>query len=346
MRYVSIMGSDNRTFAAALVDMGVHGHIRMVEEKHGWLSGKKINLERLTSDSPLPEEEQAALNDICSPGESILMEQKNYKSFMAAKNNLDAVLKRQYEGKMFKRNIGWAVAGLLLFAALFWLTCAAVAASTYGEVMWQVGVVVGTFVAVALLWLAFHESKGGGKCLLSLVGVAAFFVAFALGMPVLGAAFASGWWLPLILPLLAVPIVLSAFIWIAAPTKDGRKVLDHIAGFKQYLSITEGERLDRMTPPRDTPELFEKYLPFAIALAVENHWATRFEGVLAAAAAQGQQGFAWYSGSSSPWSNPTSFVDSVGSSLSSAVGSASSAPGSSGGGSSGGGGGGGGGGGW
>jgi len=206
-------------------------------------------------------------------------------------------------------------------------------------------VVVGSLAVAALLWLAFHESAVG-KCLLTLVGMAAFAVSFAFGMPVLNAALNSGWWLPLILPLLAAPLMISAFWWIAAPTPEGRRVLDHIAGFKQYLSITEAERLDRMTPPKDTPELFEKYLPFAIALSVENHWAKRFEGVLAAASAQGQQGFGWYSGSSSPWSNPTGFVSSVGSSLSSAVGAASTAPGSGGGGSSGGGGGGGGGGGW
>jgi uncharacterized membrane protein YgcG len=345
MRYVTRMMADNRTFAAALVDMGVRGHIRMVEEDEGWLSGKKMRIERLASDTPLPEEEQAALSDICDTGDSILMEQKNYKNFMAAKNSLSSVLKNRYEGKLFKRNIGWAAAGLLLFGALFWLTCAAITAATYGAVMWQIGVVVGSLLVAALLWLAFHES-GVGKCLLSLVGVAAFFIAFSVGMPVLGAALSSGWYLPLAIPLLALPIVLSAFWWIAAPTPEGRKVLDHIAGFKQYLSITEGERLDRMTPPKDTPELFEKYLPFAIALAVENHWAKRFQGILAAASVQAQQTFGWYSGSSSPWANPTGFVDSVGSSLSSAVGDASSAPGSSGGGSSGGGGGGGGGGGW
>src|SRR5439155_10933703 len=32
MRYVTKMGADNRTFAAALVDMGVSGNIRLVEE--------------------------------------------------------------------------------------------------------------------------------------------------------------------------------------------------------------------------------------------------------------------------------------------------------------------------
>ncbi len=345
MRYVKDMSSDNRTFAAALVDMGVRGHVRLAEEEGGWLSGKKMRLERLSESKALPPEEEAALDCLCEPGESILMEQKNHESFSAAQSALSGILKTEYDGKLFKRNLGWAAAGLLLFGAAFWLTCAAVAAATYGAVMWQVGVVVGSLLVAAMLWLAFHESAGG-KCVLTLVGAVAFAVAFGVGMPLLAVALNSGWWLPIVLPLLAAPIVISAFWWIAAPTPDGRKVLDHIAGFKQYLSITEAERLDRMTPPKDTPELFEKYLPYAIALAVENHWAKRFAGVLAAASAQGQQTFGWYSGSSSPWSNPTSFVDSVGSSLSSAVGAASTAPGSGGGGSSGGGGGGGGGGGW
>jgi uncharacterized membrane protein len=263
---------------------------------------------------------------------------------------LDDVLKVRYEGKLFRRNYGWAAAGLLLFIASFWVVCATVDAATDSTSIWQVGVVVGSLVVSALLWLAFHDSAGG-KCLLSLLGFIVIAAASVLGMPIFVDALNSGWWLPLILPLLAFPLVLSAFWWISAPTPEGRRVLDHIAGFKQYLSITEAERLDRMTAPKDTPELFEKYLPYAIALEIENRWAKRFAGILAAAAAAGgRQGFLWYSGSSSPWNNPSSFAESVGSSLSGTISSASTAPGSSsgsgGGGSSGGGGGGGGGGGW
>ncbi len=71
----------------------------------------------------------------------------------------------------------------------------------------------------------------------------------------------------------------------SAPTKEGRGVLDRIAGFKQYLSITERERLDRMQAPEDSLQLFERYLPYAIALGVENRWADRYTGLLAAAAA-------------------------------------------------------------
>lgn len=349
MRYVTKMGTDNRTFAAALVDMGVRGHIRLVEEEGGIFSRGKTRIDRLSSATPLPDEEEAALSKLCSPGESIMMEQKNHSNFALAEMSLQKVLKDRYEGKLFNRNVGWAVAGVLLFLAAFWLACAAVVAATDGAAIWPVGVVLGSLLVAAILWLAFHQSAVG-QCLLSLVAFAAIAIAFAVGMPILGQALNSGWYLPLILPALALPLVITAFWWIAAPTPVGRKVLDHIAGFKQYLSITERERLDRMNPPEETPELFERYLPYAIALGVENRWADRFAGVLAAAAAQGQQGFGWYSGSRSPWNNPGRFAESVGSSLASTISSASSAPGSSsgsgGGGSSGGGGGGGGGGGW
>ena len=128
-------------------------------------------------------------------------------------------------------------------------------------------------------------------------------------------------------------------------------MLDRIAGFKQYLSITEGERLDRMTAPEDTPELFERYLPYAIALGVENRWADRFQGVLAAAAAPGPaRASPGIRAAAARGTTPAASSTRVGSSLASTVSSASTAPGSSsgsgGGGSSGGGGGGGGGGGW
>ncbi|HEX6409405.1 MAG TPA: DUF2207 domain-containing protein [Sphingomicrobium sp.] len=352
MRYVWKMGADNRAFAAALVDMGVRGHIRLSEEEGGFFSRDKTRLERLAGIQPLPPEEEAALREIAMTGESILMEQKNHAKFSAAQKGLGEVLKAAYEDVMFKRNWGWAVAGIIAFITAFWLVAATVVAATDGAAIWQILVTAGAATVAALLALAVHGSSTTGKCLLTLGMFVAGSAAFMTGGPIILQALSSGWWLPILLPLLALPLVISSFFWIAAPTREGRKVLDQIAGFRQYLSITEGERLDRMTAPEDTPELFERYLPYAIALGVENRWAERFAGVLAAAAtAEGaRQGFAWYSGSNSPWDNPGRFADTVGSSLSSTVSSASTAPGSSsgsgGGGSSGGGGGGGGGGGW
>ena len=156
---------------------------------------------------------------------------------------------------------------------------------------------------------------------------------------------------PLALLVLAIPVVAVAFFLLGAPTREGRAMMDRIEGFKHYLSVTEAERFDRMQAPEETLTLFEKYLPYAIALDVETRWAERFQSQIAAAlaspAAQGST-FGWYSGNSSPWSDVGGFTGSIGDSLTSSIGTASSSPssGSGGGGSSGGGGGGGGGGGW
>ena len=156
---------------------------------------------------------------------------------------------------------------------------------------------------------------------------------------------------PLILLALALPVVALAFFLLGAPTREGRAMMDRIEGFKHYLSVTERERFDRMQAPEETLTLFEKYLPYAIALDVETRWADRFQSQIAAAmaspAAQGST-LGWYSGHSSPWNDVGGFTSSIGDSLASSIGTASSSPssGSGGGGSSGGGGGGGGGGGW
>ena len=350
MRYITKMGADNRAFAAALVDMGVRGHVRLSEADGGWFSKDTTSLERLEGDQPLPPEEEATLREIALTGETIVMEQKNHEKFSSASEALSDVLKEKYEGTMFLRNWGWAAAGLLIFAGAIWLPAAAVVAATDDSQIWLIGFAIGMLALAVILIAIASSSRGAVKWLLILGSLIALAVSAVFGFPIFGEALLSGWFAPMLLPALALPLVVSAFFWIAAPTREGRAVLDRIGGFKQYLSITERERLDRMHPPQDTPELFERYLPYAIALGVENRWAERFAGVLAAASAQGQQGFAWYSGSSSPWQNPGSFVSTVGASLASTVSSASTAPGSSsgsgGGGFSGGGGGGGGGGGW
>jgi uncharacterized membrane protein YgcG len=353
MRYVWKMKADDRAFAAALVDLGVKGHIKLVEEEGGWLSSDKTRIfRRIEPAEPLEKAEEAMLRELAMSGESIVMEQKNHEKFQAARKALDEDFKERFEDRLFHRNWGWAIAGLLILIAGIWLAAAAIVIAEGGNGLTMVVIPIGAVTAAILLMLASQESGSTGKCLLSAGAFVLGAGGLALGFPILLSALQSGWFLPLALPALALPLVISAFWWMSAPTKEGRGVLDRIAGFRQYLSIAEGERLDRMTQPEDTPEIFEKYLPYAIALGVENRWADRFRSVLATAAAApgGQTSFAWYSGSHDPWNNTGSFVSDVGSSLSSSVSSASTAPGSSsgsgGGGSSGGGGGGGGGGGW
>ncbi|HET7156939.1 MAG TPA: DUF2207 domain-containing protein, partial [Hyphomicrobiaceae bacterium] len=126
-----------------------------------------------------------------------------------------------------------------------------------------------------------------------------------------------------------------AFQWLKAPSRDGRKTMDEIEGFRLYLGTAEEDRLNAMDSPEKTPELFERFLPYAVALDVQNIWAKRFAGVLAAAGATAAA-TAWYGGSRDWGNDPVSFADHLGSQLSQTIASASTAPGSSGGGSDGG----------
>lgn len=354
MRYVVERKLDNRGFAASLVDAAVKGHVRVVEEDGGWFGGSERRIERLdrANPEPLGSAEMSSLNSLVGPSETLVMEQKNHAAFSAAKEALSDRYASDYEGVLFLRNYGWIGAAVAIFVLALWLAAAAVVMAEGAESQILVLFSAAGMAIAALIFHAAPSDKGTGRCLLHLIAAIVGGAGVVIAFPVIPAALTTGNWVPLAIPLIGLPFVISCFWWMSAPTKEGRGVLDRIAGFKQYLSITERERLDRMQAPEDTLQLFERYLPYAIALGVENRWADRYTSLLAAAAAApgATQGFAWYSGSSSPWSDTGGFVDSIGSSLTSTVSSASTAPGSSsgsgGGGSSGGGGGGGGGGGW
>lgn len=152
--------------------------------------------------------------------------------------------------------------------------------------------------------------------------------------------------------LVLLVVVFAFFAWIMKrPTVLGRKALDEILGFRDYLDIAEKDELNLRHPPEKTPGLFEKYLPYALALDVEHNWAERFASVLAGVRAGdgGSWHPAWYSGhwNSVDLSGTTSAMSkSLGSAISSSATPPGSSSGSGGGGFSGGGGGGGGGGGW
>jgi uncharacterized membrane protein len=221
---------------------------------------------------------------------------------------------------------------------------------------WSLGVtfLLGTAVLMWRAALAKDEKAKGAS-----VGAAVFLSLFSIpfvmgeiaGISMLGASTSGG-----MIALLAVVVAVNAVFYhiLKAYTYVGRRFMDRVEGFKQFLAAVEQDRLKVLHPPEKTPELFERFLPYALALGVEQKWAEQFTEVLqrAQAAAGSAAGYTprWYSGPSWNAGAAPRFASSLGGAFSMAVASSSSAPGSSsgggGGGSSGGGGGGGGGGGW
>ncbi len=353
-RYMMKQKTDPRTMSSTLVSLGVHGEIRIDKDKGGFFSSSTTTISRTPNASKgaaSPEEEDFLTALIPYSSGSIEADNKNHEAFSAAQKAIDKALSDRFDGKLFFRNWPWIIGGIGLYLAV---VMAAGAAASWGAGGSERIALPFAVFAISLIF-RFVPALGnmsGKSLIVGAVGVGLIGLMVVSGAPLLGRALEEGNFWPFLPLAIGLPLMISSFWWMPSPTPEGQKLIDRIQGFKHYLSVTEATELDRMHPPADTPEIFEKYLPYAIALDVENRWANRFTSVLAAAAV-GQAGastFAWYSGSGSPWNDAAGFTSEIGSSLASTLSSAATAPGSSsgsgGGGFSGGGGGGGGGGGW
>jgi Predicted membrane protein (DUF2207) len=71
-------------------------------------------------------------------------------------------------------------------------------------------------------------------------------------------------------------IVLVFGFFLPARTRVGTQLLAKVLGFREFLVRVEKDQIERL---EKTPELFEKYLPYAMALAVENRWTQTFGNI-------------------------------------------------------------------
>lgn len=353
VRYVREMAYDNEVFAAAVINMAVKGHLKIADEDRAIV---------LTKQSPgkavLSPEEETINQKLFGSREKIELRSENHSIIGSAVTAFQKVLRTNFEKIYFLTNTRYFVPGLLL-SILAYIGAVLLDAAQSGPEglfagLWLSGWTVGVTFLFLRTVSAWREARGSGRtaAYAGAVFTTLFLLPFA-GGEIMGIVFldsVTSVWMVLVLFLI---IVVNGLFYklLKAPTRAGRFLLDKIEGFRMYLSVAEKDRLNILNPPEKTPELFEKYLPYALALGVEQDWAEQFSGVLSAAT-RGETGYtpAWYSGHSWSHLGGSSFASSLGSSLSSAISSSSTAPGSSsgggGGGSSGGGGGGGGGGGW
>ncbi len=117
-------------------------------------------------------------------------------------------------------------------------------------------------------------------------------------------------------------IVVCAFGWfMPARTAEGTRVLEGTLGFEDFLHHVESDRFNRMIK---TPEMFERFLPFAMAFGVDKNWSKAFQDIC-------KEPPGWYCGSYGPNFCPFSFANDLGAMSSRAASVMSSAPRSSGG---------------
>jgi uncharacterized membrane protein len=96
--------------------------------------------------------------------------------------------------------------------------------------------------------------------------------------------------------ILALAIVVIIGRLMTAKTLRGVRTVVEIQGFREFMNRVEGDRLRTMPP-----DTFEKFLPYAMALGVEKHWAHAFQGIV-------QNPPTWYTG---PYGYPGGYFNPI-----------------------------------
>lgn len=368
---------DDKAMAAAIVNLAVKGHIviTQVTDEDGGEDGYVLRRNPDTGAAESVSGPERALRKALLPeldSELTLTRAANWR-VQESRAALGKALRATFARIYLLRHRGWAVPG--------WIASAAAIVALFGWI-WRGDD----------YFLAAIGTVGGLAATLLVVGVAAAarmraylamaiwggFALAALAMFAFGVASMwreIGWGGALILAAI-FPMNLVFTALLAAPTPKGRKLIDELEGFKLYLRTAEEDVLRDAVPAGDnpsdrTPALFERFLPYAIALDLEQEWGAKFADVIGGAEAGSPVYTAtWYAGTDLSALTAERFAETLGQQFAGAVGAAAAvqasgssgssfrftsstgggsgswSSGSSGGGSSGGGGGGGGGGGW
>ncbi|MGZ4816013.1 MAG: DUF2207 domain-containing protein [Terriglobales bacterium] len=350
------MKFDNKAFAACIVSMAAKKYLTINKDALDTFTLLKNDDPKLFN--ALSAEEKLVATRLFARGSSVLLSTVNRDVITEATKALKQSLATRMEKVYFVRNSGYLAPSIAL--SVLTLVIAVWNADSQMKPMalfmmvwlsgWSLGVAA-LSATVINLWKAALKGgpggavKGGGALFMTLFALP-FVAGEGFGIFMLTHATS------VITVFVLGALIASNFVYhelLKAPTHMGRELLDKVEGFKQFLSATEGDQIKRM-PVNWNVDTFNRFLSYAIALDVEEAWASKFSQAVSAASAAASAGSSIsYSGAMAGAIISGGFAGSLGDSLSGATSSASAAPGSSsgsGGGGSSGGGGGGGGGGW
>ncbi len=354
MRFLERMGFDEKVFTAAILGLAAKGYLIIEQDKHTYRLLRKPGYG--TDESQLYADEKLLAQKLFAEGGKVELTEHN-SIVRGAQKGLETALDTAMEKKYFVTNQRYLWSGIGLTAlTVVALTVMSGDATAVFMGIWLTGWSAGVSVLMVMVFRAWKAALSGAGAIFGALFITLFSLPF-LG----GEAFGTFWlWytvgtLPVVIIFAGIGLNVLFHYLLKAPTLAGRSLMNRVEGFRMFLQAVDGDRINRMASPAKTPELFERFLPYALALGVEHAWAQQFSQVLAAAAASSSSGSggyspSWYSGAGFASFSPAAFTSSFSNSFASAVSSASapapSSSGSGGGGFSGGGGGGGGGGGW
>lgn len=189
----------------------------------------------------------------------------------------------QRSGAYHSGNFGAIFGGLLFFLPMIWTTLY-IETPLFTDLLDTILVPVLLFLSAGLIWLAALELSKAAS------GRRTFSRSYVIGMAFL-LLFAGGGVLLTWNSLRLDPVVAGGYVFVSAAvfffgrilparTERGARLAEGIEGLAMYLGTAERHRLALLNPPEETPELFEKLLPYALALGTAETWANSFSDIL------------------------------------------------------------------
>ncbi len=348
IRFIRNMKYDKSCFTAALINLAMKGVITIDKDKNDDF----VLTRQPQATADLAPGEAVIMQSLFDSSERITLSQSEHARLSKAIGQHEKSLRRNFEKIYFLNNRKYFVPGLVLSLAFIIGSISQIDQpdALFGTVF------IGIFALFPILILlqlkkTWQRKKKGGAIFSALIQFLFLGVFIYLGSDVIKPMLTSSPplnWLVIVAIVALVVINVLFFNWLKAPTLAGRKLLDQIDSFKLYLNVAEADDIKLSGEPEFNSNLYQQFLPYAIALGVDSAWSKKLQQAMDAGQVDAQyrpEGLLYIQ----RYDDIGQFSQSLSSDFDSAISAASTPPGSSSGfsgGSSGGGGGGGGGGGW
>lgn len=340
---------DQNYITASIVNLAVKGFIKIKEAKEEQFFGYKniYIIQKLKgTNNPLPTEEVKIMNGFFKGKDEIQIDGEYDENIASTMSDYTSNLKFQHSNFIDEGNNSLK----LFFPLLFVLAIAGISfymsykMSPDSDFIYFGNILL---VATTIAFIITFFIKKGKDVAYWLLGIAfaglSIFILIKMMMDE-NISYTFNYYTTYLFLIFGVALLFVYREYIKKPSIEKLTIQSLIDGFKMYMSAAENETLKFHNPPQMTPELFEKFLPYAIVMGVDDIWGNKFQNILKNSSTE-EYHSTWYVGNNFHVNN---FSGSFGSAFTNSIttASTSSSSGSGGGGFSGGGGGGGGGGGW
>lgn len=284
IKYLSTMGSMSKILEASVIDLAVKGYFKFTKKSE---KSKKIVIEKNNDIQGLPQldEIEQSIYDRFRDKETLEYSPSFQSKLESLKISMNGELAEKYKDKLFFINGGKIAISIIstiimfIIAIIVGFSINEFAAERYLERILFIVPIVMFLVFTVMILTSIFKSKS--KTLIKLFFILIFVVPFGFSaiMSIVGVIASifenlfAGW------VMFAIFLDQCIFIkLIKRYTEEGLRLKEDIEGFKMFINTAKDDDFEDKTP-----EMFDKYFPYAYVLGLENKWASKFEDILKSA---------------------------------------------------------------